>query len=412
VQGAHARAHGLTANGVALLLIVAGCAGPSAGGSRTGDAAAAATQCSTAADCPAAHFCGAASRTCISEVVQVAAGAYHSCALHRDGGVSCWGLAESINAGGRSVVAPKVIDGVAATALAAGTHLTCALTPERQVRCWGNQAYGVVREDGSPLTGVLRLAVGSSFGCAATADTVYCWGKNAAGQLARPLDVDASARAVASQPGAWRFLGAGEAVVVHDGASGLCAWGDNRSKVVTASDDMTIYVRPQCGSVGDVAELVVGSEHACVRHPAGTFACWGERYYGQLGIGGTETADVPPYGTSTSLPAAVASLVAGTSHTCALLVDGGVQCFGLDSKGQVGPNAEAGVDEVRDPVPVSGFAGRVVALGAGSSAQHTCAVVEDGSVQCWGSDDSGQLGDGVTTVDETRVSRRPVAVRW
>ena len=146
----------------------------------------------------------------------------------------------------------------------------------------------------------------------------------------------------------------------------------------------------------------------------GSFACWGERYYGQLGSGGTidDTADVPPYGAETSLSAPVVELAAGASHTCALLADGAVTCFGLNSKGQVGPGATTTAQEVRQPAPVTGFAGRVVALGAGPTAQHTCAILADGSVQCWGSDSDGQLGDGVVTRDDTRVSPGPVAVRF
>jgi hypothetical protein len=217
---------------------------------------------------------------------------------------------------------------------------------------------------------------------------------------------------VLAQPGQARFLGAGEAVVSHDGAQKICGWGDNRSKVVTAADATAVYASPQCGAVGEVVDLIVGSEHACVRHPSGSFACWGERYYGQLGIGGTDTADVPPYGAETILPAAVTDLVAGASHTCALLANGSVTCFGLNSKGQVGPGANTTAEEVRDPAPVSGFAGRVMALGAGSSAQHTCAIIEDGSAQCWGSDQAGELGDGVSTVDENRFSEGPVTLRW
>jgi alpha-tubulin suppressor-like RCC1 family protein len=69
-------------------------------------------------------------------------------------------------------------------------------------------------------------------------------------------------------------------------------------------------------------------------------------------------------------------------------------------------------DEVRQPAPVTGFAGRVVALAAGPAAQHTCAILADGSVQCWGSDSDGQLGDGMTTRDPDRKSAGPVSVRF
>ncbi len=88
------------------MVAAGGCAGGGhASIGRGGDAAAlveAAARCTTRADCPADHFCGA-SQSCVSAVVQVAAGSYHTCALHKDGTVSCWGLAESITAGGRAV---------------------------------------------------------------------------------------------------------------------------------------------------------------------------------------------------------------------------------------------------------------------------------------------------------------------
>jgi len=418
VQGAHAGPRRLTRASLLGCLIVAagGCAGGGrASSGRSDDAAViveAAARCTTRAECPADHFCGA-NQSCVSAVAQVAAGTYHTCALHKDGTVSCWGLAESIDAGGRAVQPPRAVAGLSGVlALSAGLHLTCALLASRQVRCWGDQQYDVVKEDGGPVAQVAAVAVGASFACASNPEGIYCWGKNAAGQLARPLDVDASPRAVLSDAGPRRFLAAGEAVVTHDGGERVCAWGDNRSKVVTPSDDMSIYTHPECGALADVVELVVGSEHACVRRAAGTMACWWERYYGQLGLGGDDTADVPPYGADTSLGAPIRQLAAGTSHTCALLTDGSVACFGLNSKGQVGPGAATTAEEVRDPATVTGFPGTVGGLGSGSSAHHTCAILEDGSVACWGSDDSGQLGDGVTTVDEARFSHGPVPVRW
>jgi alpha-tubulin suppressor-like RCC1 family protein len=166
--------------------------------------------------------------------------------------------------------------------------------------------------------------------------------------------------------------------------------------------------------VADVAQLVVGADHACVLHPGGTFACWGERYYGQLGTGGTalDTNDVPPHGADTALAAKVVSLAAGASHTCALLAEGVVTCFGLNDRGQVGPNAPTTPQEVRTPAAVTGFTAPVVALGAGSSAQHTCAILADGNVACWGSDSDGQLGSGATVRDAARFSGAPVVVQW
>jgi alpha-tubulin suppressor-like RCC1 family protein len=351
---------------------------------------------------------------CVSAVTQIVGGAHHTCALHKDGGVSCWGLGESLDGSGATVVAPRRISSVVkAVALAAGEYLTCAVTDDRHVRCWGNRP-GTVSRDGDPLSDVTGIALGHGFGCAANPDGAYCWGSNLRGQLARPLDVDASDRAILALPGPQDFLGAGETVMTYDGTSQLCAWGDNSTKVITDSNDVGLYTSPQCETVPDVVEIAVGSAHVCIRHIAGTISCWGERYYGQLGIGGTDddTADIAPHGVPTPLSAPVVAMAAGVGRTCALLRDGVVVCFGLNNLGQVGPDAPSGEDHVRSPTPVTGFSGPVVRLGAGSSAQHTCAIIDDGSVQCWGDNHAGQLGNRVADVDPRRFSARPIAVEW
>src|SRR5205814_1903784 len=113
------------------------------------------------------------------------------------------------------------------------------------------------------------------------------------------------------------------------------------------------------GPLTNVTAVALGPTFGCALAPSGTY-CWGKRYYGQLGIGGDETADVVPFGKPTSLSKPVRNLVAGVAHTCALLMDGSVTCFGLNSLGQVGPGADTRADEVRRPAPVTGFSGRVM----------------------------------------------------
>ena len=359
-------------------------------------------------------FVGCARGSSGNPVVQVVGGRAHSCALFRDGTVSCWGLAASIN-GGAGVLPPTKVAGLAgARAIAAGAEGTCAITGDHLVRCWGKESFLVMEPGGSPLGGVERLALGLTFGCATNAVATACWGKNDLGQLAQPLSVTDSAQAVTALPGKQRFLGAGQAVLAHDGADRLCAWGHNGTHEISSDDVTLVYTSPQCGTVADVAQLSVGADHACVRHPGGSIACWGERYYGALGLGGTadDTLDVPPYGKETRLAAPVRDLVAGASHTCALLDGGAVVCFGLNSKGQVGPGATTTAEEVRDPAPIAGLSGTVTALGAGPTAQHTCAITGPASVQCWGSNSDGQLGDGVSASDPNRFSKGPVTVRW
>jgi alpha-tubulin suppressor-like RCC1 family protein len=377
-----------------------------------------ATPCQRNEDCPARFFCGTGSKTCISAVVEVAAGRQHTCSRHGDGKVRCWGLAESIRAGGAVVLGPTELPQAAgALALSAGVHLTCAVTREHQVSCWGNRSQTLQRSgDGGqalPLTQVTAVALGGTFGCALNPQGAWCWGDNQYGQLGQPQETRQSDLALLAQPGQQRFLGAGIAGLVHDGNDRLCAWGQNATKMVTTSDAVGVYTSPQCRPVGATTQLVAGDTHACLLHQSGDFTCWGERYYGALGLGGTDTADVGPPGTSTRLALPARMMAAGVSHTCVLLEGGMVTCFGRNQAGQIGPLAMSMVEEeVRQPTSVPGFWEQVIAVGSGSSAHHTCAILLSGGVQCWGTNATGQLGDGVRTIDETRRSASPVTVTF
>src|SRR5438876_262301 len=89
---------------------------------------------------------------------------------------------------------------------------------------------------------------------------------------------------------------------------------------------------------------------------------------------------------------------AGGQYTCVLLRDGTVQCWGRNVDGQLGDgttaNPSTGPPGSSVPVAVSGIRS-ADAITAG--AYHTCALLADGTVQCWGRNHQGQLGDGTTT---------------
>jgi alpha-tubulin suppressor-like RCC1 family protein len=97
----------------------------------------------------------------------------------------------------------------------------------------------------------------------------------------------------------------------------------------------------------------------------------------------------------------VTTIAAGGDHACALLEDGAVLCWGRNYRGALGDGTEI---NRRAPVFVKGLKAKAALISVGDV--HTCAVLADGSVACWGDNTFGQLGDGTAT-----KSVAPVAVR-
>ena len=136
-----------------------------------------------------------------------------------------------------------------------------------------------------------------------------------------------------------------------------------------------------------ITRVVSGGAHTCALTDRGTIKCWGENGDGQLGDGTTQDRLTPV--DVQGLPAPAIKIAAGSQHTCALLNDGSVMCWGDNGDGQLG---DGSTNDSDSPQAVSGLSSGVTGITAGGG--HTCALSADGSVKCWGKNDSGQLGSG------------------
>lgn len=160
-----------------------------------------------------------------------------------------------------------------------------------------------------------------------------------------------------------------------------------------------------CTSKLGVISVTAGANHTCALFTTGQVKCWGANASGQLGLGDTVNRGDVPDQLGANLPfvdlgdgVRVTALAAGDSHTCARLDDGSVKCWGANESGQLGQgdttNRGSGPGEMGAALaPVDlGTGLKATAIAAGAS--HTCARLDDGSVKCWGANANGQLGQG------------------
>jgi alpha-tubulin suppressor-like RCC1 family protein len=141
----------------------------------------------------------------------------------------------------------------------------------------------------------------------------------------------------------------------------------------------------------NVQQLALGEDHSCALLRDGSVRCWGQNANGELGDGTTADRSTP--GAVVGL-AKVAEIAAGGSRTCARRLDGAVLCWGFLSP------VEGRIVSAPKLVPELSTATQLAPFG-----WHACALRADGTVRCWGENTFGQLGDGTTT-----DSASPVAV--
>ena len=340
----------------------------------------------------------------------VAAGDIHACALLASG-LECWGgddYGQLGNGVATQVNTPTAVPGIGAvTLLSAYNDQSCALIDGGTAACWGRNTFGTIGNgsvatastpstvDG--LTGAVQVTTGGFHSCAVLADGgLDCWGYNAYGELGNGT----LTQALVPVPVSLGDAGAATAVAVGPYATcaivggGVSCWGQNASGQIGNGTTTNASTPVPVPGLTGVTSISVGDAHTCAVSDGGV-SCWGLNNFGQLGRGPVSNT---PYLSPVPVPGLsnVKAVIAGYAHTCALMADGGVDCWGDNANGQVG-NGTFGPD-VLAPTPVQSLPS-AVAVAAGSS--HTCALLTDGGVDCWGDGEYGQVGNGTTAPEVT-----------
>jgi alpha-tubulin suppressor-like RCC1 family protein len=358
--------------------------------------------------------------SCVSDIVS---GSRHNCLLKVDGSVWCWGandlgqLGTSANNFESTPIQVMASLGPGVDAMSA-LITTCVHRADNIAVCWGDNASGQVDPadlvsmtlgptQNAVATSATRVANGRSHTCfgRSGANVATCFGDNTTSQLTGtdpgpgPVNVSGSTEFEQLQGGLNHTCGRGS-----NGA--IQCWGNNAQGQLGA-DPMTVATSPTLFSVplspaGDVA---VGRNFTCARVNT-TIHCWGQNNLGQLGDG-TGVNNFNPL-TEAMVPGTVSvtDLIAADDHACVIADAGDLYCWGSNQNGQLRlPPDKMGADQTFTLVPVEIDIGDINAVDFAGGTTHSCVLGDDGRIFCWGTNSSGQIGDGTTAFafDPTQV---------
>lgn len=316
-----------------------------------------------------------------------------------NGDLYCWGRNGSRQLGNGDQIdrpaparAALAVEGGLGAFSLGETH-GCAIVAS-DLYCWGEVTNAVVKMMPTMLaSGATDVAAGKRFTCAVLGGKANCFGSNDTGQLG---DGTLTTRDT------FMPISDGQNVVEIDaGDDHACArsvnntalcWGHNDDGTLGSGAFAPATVETPVTVTGGITTVPrIAGWHACtVRN--GDISCWGRNMEGALGDGGTvrkaSPQMVPGFPPATTV--ATGGGPVDLDATCAITQsDGAVHCWGAGTGGRLGTGT---TDLQVLPQRVMGLPSRAVGLALGYA--HTCAVLDDGDVWCWGRGDSGQLGNG------------------
>ncbi len=379
-----------------------------------------------------------------------------TCAIMTDGSLKCWGdnlsgqlgYDDTVNRGGNAgdmpaLAAVNLGTGRTVKMVSTGGEVTCAVLDNGTLKCWGRNTFGQLGYNdttdrggnagdmaalGTVFLGAGRTAkavsIGQSHACAILDNgKLKCWGNNSNGQLGYDDTTDRGGNPGDMAALGYVALGAGRtAVSVSTGLSATCVlldnskikcWGYNAHGQLGTDDSID-----RGGNAGDMAALNTINLGAgrtaravetdglstCAILDTKQLKCWGANDGGELGYddlvdrGGNrgDMAALAPVNLGAGRTAVALSI---SDHTCVVLDNKSLKCWGANDAGGLGQDDTVGRGDNSGEMAAL----NVVNLGAGRTAKtvdagidSTCAILDNDRLKCWGYNGLGQLGQNDT----------------
>src|SRR5580704_4451412 len=356
----------------------------------------------------------------------LAAGIGQTCVIAPDG-LYCWG--QALPSKSSDVNMPVLVTSSVPTQVESSTSpdgfgatfgTTCYLLGS-DLMCWGNTEVAQVMElqKGTPVAPqqmslggapISAFAVGGDHVAVTSGSSGVCWGATSANQCDTGPGVgsancnnlgtycDTTPLPLGTNTGKIIVAGAAHTCVSPDGNEGVTCWGDDSFGQLGAFDASIARVQLGSSSVsylGVASALALGATHACaIADPGGDTYCWGGNSFGELGTG-SGTGEPQAFATPVTLPANThfVAIASGTNTICAIDQATNVWCWGADTQGIAG---QAPVQGVFNKVAIPMITNVTDAIAIAVGDEHACAMLDSGAIECWGDNQHGELGDGVS----------------
>lgn len=399
------------------------------------------------------------------KVVKIGGGAYHACAILDNGDLKCFGsgyrgalglgtttdMGKSAGTVGDNLPAVNLGSGRKARSIGTGHGETsCVILDDSSLKCFGNNSVGQVGvgsaqefigdevgETGDGLSTVFlaadrsvqKIALGNDHSCSILDNgSTKCWGWGFYGVLGQgdggnrgggPSEMGTNLPALVFGSGREAVslgLGGVNSCAILDDSSLKC-WGSGTSGQLGLGNTenrgnaqaLTTYGTVDLGTAKFATDVGVGYGHICAILDDSGVKCWGDNNNGKLGLGDEdargdgagEMGDTLPY-VDLGVGRFARQIAGGSLHTCALLDNYKVKCWGSNTNGRAGladgsVGAGAAANQMGDALPYVNLGADRIALKITTAIDHSCALLDNHEVKCWGANGSGQLGRGNTT---------------